>query len=250
MKQRPHRTLFVWCHGKADGQHAPHHPNQNIPSNPDHRQPATNKSLSETRCSPQHAPEAPGGGSWKLGRDRRPGRLQPLHTSHLTPPNNRPGETVHSCFCTREELQDDFQRQVCDHCGRHSQRPLLHYLLSCPTTAALTPVPAPAAAAEPAGSGLLGNREATPREIDYWRCLEQHPLSADSPHLPRPPGPQATQTTHRRHTNTQHYSRRQDNLLTGGLVPSLYNCQSISYVCLCISVQVNQRHIKGLPPSE
>ncbi len=63
-------------------------------------------------------------------------------------------------YCTREELYDDFQGQECDHCGRHSRHPLVHYLLSCPATAALRPEPPPPPAAQPAGGGLLSSRQA------------------------------------------------------------------------------------------
>ncbi|KAG0724394.1 hypothetical protein GWK47_040647 [Chionoecetes opilio] len=42
-------------------------------------------------------------------------------------------------YCTREELQEDFEGQVCDHCEMHTRRPLVHYLLSCPATAPLRP---------------------------------------------------------------------------------------------------------------
>lgn len=56
-------------------------------------------------------------------------------------------------FCAREELYDGFQGQECYHCGRNSRHPLLHYLLSCPATAALrTQSPA---LAQPAGGVLL-----------------------------------------------------------------------------------------------
>ncbi|KAG0729666.1 hypothetical protein GWK47_029861 [Chionoecetes opilio] len=44
-------------------------------------------------------------------------------------------------YCTREELQEDFEGQVCDHCEMHTRRPLVHYLLSCPATAPLRPGP-------------------------------------------------------------------------------------------------------------
>ena len=60
-------------------------------------------------------------------------------------------------FCTREQLSEDFVGQECAHCGRHSRHPLVHYLLSCPATARLRP--APVAAAQPAGGGLLSGRE-------------------------------------------------------------------------------------------
>ena len=60
-------------------------------------------------------------------------------------------------YCTREQLSEDFEGQECAHCGRHSRLPLVHYLLSCPATARLRPVPA--AAAQPAGGGLLSSRE-------------------------------------------------------------------------------------------
>ncbi|KAG0704758.1 hypothetical protein GWK47_024648 [Chionoecetes opilio] len=73
--------------------------------------------------------------------------------------------------CTREELQEDFEGQVCDHCEMHTRRPLVHYLLSCPATAPLRP--GPALAAQPAGGGLLSGREGraalmvrhTPRDV-------------------------------------------------------------------------------------
>ncbi|MPC62979.1 hypothetical protein E2C01_057071 [Portunus trituberculatus] len=42
-------------------------------------------------------------------------------------------------FCTKEELYDGFEGQECEHCGRQSRRPLLHYLLSCPVTAPTHP---------------------------------------------------------------------------------------------------------------
>ncbi|KAG0714760.1 hypothetical protein GWK47_013502 [Chionoecetes opilio] len=74
-------------------------------------------------------------------------------------------------YCPREELQEDFEGQVCDHCEMHTRRPLVHYLLSCPATAPLRPGPAPAA--QPAGGGLLSGREGraalmvrhTPRDV-------------------------------------------------------------------------------------
>ncbi|KAG0716376.1 putative RNA-directed DNA polymerase from transposon BS [Chionoecetes opilio] len=74
-------------------------------------------------------------------------------------------------YCTREELQEDFEGQECDHCEKHTRRPLVHYLLSCPATAPLRPGPAPAA--QPAGGGLLSGREGrvalmvrhTPRDV-------------------------------------------------------------------------------------
>ncbi|XP_045132191.1 uncharacterized protein LOC123516654 [Portunus trituberculatus] len=73
-------------------------------------------------------------------------------------------------FCTKEELYDGFEGQECEHCGRQSRRPLLHYLLSCPATAALRPPPP--LPIQPVAGGLLSRREAraahfirhTPRE--------------------------------------------------------------------------------------
>lgn len=56
-------------------------------------------------------------------------------------------------YFTRKELGSDSEGQKCDHCGRHSRRLLVHYLLSCPATARLRPVPA--VPAQPAGGGLL-----------------------------------------------------------------------------------------------
>ncbi|MPC60427.1 hypothetical protein E2C01_054472 [Portunus trituberculatus] len=61
-------------------------------------------------------------------------------------------------FCTKEELYDDFEGQECEHCGRQSRYPLLHYLLSCPATAALRPPPP--LPIQPAAGGLLSRREA------------------------------------------------------------------------------------------
>ncbi|XP_050709221.1 uncharacterized protein LOC126994012 [Eriocheir sinensis] len=60
-------------------------------------------------------------------------------------------------YSTREQLQDGFQGQECAHCGRHSRRPLVHYLLSCPATARLRPAPEPDT--QPAPGGLLSSRE-------------------------------------------------------------------------------------------
>ena len=60
-------------------------------------------------------------------------------------------------YCIREQLGEDFEGQECAHCERHSRLPLVHYLLSCPATARLRPVPA--AAAQPAACGLLSRRE-------------------------------------------------------------------------------------------
>ncbi|XP_050724058.1 uncharacterized protein LOC127002289 [Eriocheir sinensis] len=60
-------------------------------------------------------------------------------------------------YSTREQLQDGFQGQECAHCGRHSRRPLVHYLLSCPATARLRSAPEPDT--QPAPGGLLSSRE-------------------------------------------------------------------------------------------
>ncbi len=54
-------------------------------------------------------------------------------------------------------MYDDFRGQECDHCGRYSRHPLVHYLLSCPANAALRPTPPPLA--HPVG-GDLSSREA------------------------------------------------------------------------------------------
>ncbi|KAG0712078.1 hypothetical protein GWK47_019233 [Chionoecetes opilio] len=83
-------------------------------------------------------------------------------------------------YCTREELQEDFEGQECDHCEKHTRRPLVHYLLSCPATAPLRPGPAPAA--QPAGGGRLSGREGraalmvrhTPRDV-MLRVLRASP---------------------------------------------------------------------------
>ncbi|KAG0695065.1 hypothetical protein GWK47_027065 [Chionoecetes opilio] len=98
-------------------------------------------------------------------------------TGRPPPPPATPRAYAHYCivvrlgYCTREELQEDFEGQVCDHCEMHTRRPLVHYLLSCPATAPLRPGPAPAA--QPAGGGLLSGREGratlmvrhTPRDV-------------------------------------------------------------------------------------
>ncbi|XP_063885546.1 uncharacterized protein LOC135113854 [Scylla paramamosain] len=60
-------------------------------------------------------------------------------------------------YCTREQLYDGYQGQECENCGRHSRHLLVHYLLSCPATAALRSTPLPAA--HPVGGGLLSSRE-------------------------------------------------------------------------------------------
>ena len=73
-------------------------------------------------------------------------------------------------FCTREELYDGFEGRECEHCGRHSRRPLLHYLLSCPATAALRAPPPPPA--QPAAGGLLGGREARAAHLVRHTPLE------------------------------------------------------------------------------
>ena len=106
----------------------------------------------------------------------------PLHASHQ---QHRADGTllqrVRLGFCTREELQDDFLGQECDHCGRRTRRPLVHYLLSCPATSTLRP--APTAAAQPAAGGLLNDREAraalvvkhTPRDVLLQVLLDAPP---------------------------------------------------------------------------
>ena len=73
-------------------------------------------------------------------------------------------------FCTREELYDGFEGRECEHCGRHSRRPLLHYLLSCPATAALRAPPPPPA--QPAASDLLGGQEARTAHLVRHTSLE------------------------------------------------------------------------------
>ncbi|KAG0719629.1 hypothetical protein GWK47_007195 [Chionoecetes opilio] len=102
--------------------------------------------------------------------------LQPPTTTHWTPQQQPRADgallqRVRLGYCTREELQEDFEGQVCDHCEMHTRRPLVHYLLSCPATAPLRPGPAPAA--QPAGGGLLSGRKGraalmvrhTPRDV-------------------------------------------------------------------------------------
>ncbi|MPC39679.1 hypothetical protein E2C01_033224 [Portunus trituberculatus] len=68
-------------------------------------------------------------------------------------------------FCTKEELYDSFEGQECEHCGRQSRRPLLHYLLSCPATATLRPPPP--LPIQPAAGSLLSRRA-------VW-CLPNQP---------------------------------------------------------------------------
>lgn len=61
-------------------------------------------------------------------------------------------------YCTREQLRQNFEGHECAHCARHSHRPLMHYLFTCPATARMRPVPA--ATSKPAAGGLLSRREA------------------------------------------------------------------------------------------
>ena len=82
----------------------------------------------------------------------------PLEATHQQPrADGALLQRVRLGYSTREQLRDDFQRQECDHCGRRTRRPLVHYLLSCPATERLRPPPA--AVAQPAGGGLLSRRE-------------------------------------------------------------------------------------------
>ncbi|KAG0719107.1 hypothetical protein GWK47_051183 [Chionoecetes opilio] len=90
-------------------------------------------------------------------KGRRPGTLQPPTTTHWTPLSNNPGQMAHFLqrvrlgYCTREELQEDFEGQGVRPLRDAHPSPLVHYLLSCPTTAPLRPGPAPAA--QPADGG-------------------------------------------------------------------------------------------------
>ncbi|KAG0728225.1 hypothetical protein GWK47_032946 [Chionoecetes opilio] len=59
-------------------------------------------------------------------------------------------------YCTREELQEDFRGQVCDHCEMPTRRPLVHYLLSCPAT---PPEARPGPRRPACRWGLLSGRE-------------------------------------------------------------------------------------------
>ena len=61
-------------------------------------------------------------------------------------------------FCSREELEEDFTERECEHCGSHTRRPLVHYILSCLATARLRPLPTPTA--HPVENGLLRRCEA------------------------------------------------------------------------------------------
>lgn len=61
-------------------------------------------------------------------------------------------------YCTREELYDGYEGRECEHCGSRQWRPLLHYLLYCPATASLRPLP-PTATHGAVGC-LLNNQEA------------------------------------------------------------------------------------------
>ncbi|KAG0722628.1 hypothetical protein GWK47_044140 [Chionoecetes opilio] len=86
---------------------------------------------------------------------RRPGTLQPPlpptgRTQQQTQGRWRTTAACASGLLHQEELQEDFEGQVCDHCEMHTRRPLVHYLLSCPPRP-LRPGPAPAA--QPAGGG-------------------------------------------------------------------------------------------------
>ena len=61
-------------------------------------------------------------------------------------------------YCTREQLRQDFVSLECDHCGRRSRRPLVHYLLRCPATARLRETAA-ADDQQAEEGGLLRHRE-------------------------------------------------------------------------------------------
>ncbi|KAG0721984.1 hypothetical protein GWK47_045319 [Chionoecetes opilio] len=75
--------------------------------------------------------------NWRPGRGRRPGTLQPPTTPTGRHPATTQGrwrllQRVRLGYCTREELQEDFEGKCGDHCEMHTRRPLVHYLLSCP----------------------------------------------------------------------------------------------------------------------
>ncbi|KAG0722943.1 hypothetical protein GWK47_005784 [Chionoecetes opilio] len=75
--------------------------------------------------------------SWRPGRGRRLVRcshqLHPLDATQQQPrADGALLQRVRLGYCTREELQEDFEGQVCDHCEMQPPRPLVHYLLSCP----------------------------------------------------------------------------------------------------------------------
>ncbi|KAG0704440.1 hypothetical protein GWK47_024689 [Chionoecetes opilio] len=106
-----------------------------------HVPPSLQQLKAQRRDGPQHTaltrhPELEG------GKGRRPGTLQPPTTTHWTPLSNNPGRwrTTAACapgYCTREEMQEDFEGEVCDHC--EIAHPFAHgaYLLSRPAPAPL-----------------------------------------------------------------------------------------------------------------
>ena len=84
---------------------------------------------------------------------------QPLDAAHQQPRADAVLlQRLRLGYSTREELGEHAEERECEHCGRLVRRPLVHFLLSCPATARLRPLPAPAA--HPAGGGLLRRREA------------------------------------------------------------------------------------------
>lgn len=57
----------------------------------------------------------------------------------------------------REELEGDFEERECEHCVRATWSPREHFVLSCPATTRLRPLPA--TAIHPKGSSLPPRRQ-------------------------------------------------------------------------------------------
>ncbi|KAG0712909.1 hypothetical protein GWK47_017378 [Chionoecetes opilio] len=126
---------------------------------------------------PQHTALTRHTESWRPGRGRRPSTLQPLTTTHWTPPSNNPGQMAHYCSVCVWAIAPGRS------CRRTSRRksaitarstPVAHWCTtSCPAPPPPLLMPGPAPAAQPAGGGLLSGRESraalmvrhTPRDV-------------------------------------------------------------------------------------
>ncbi|KAG0718062.1 hypothetical protein GWK47_053215 [Chionoecetes opilio] len=88
------------------------------------------------RDGPQHIAPTRHTESWRPGRCQAAWYASATDYHPLDATQQQPRaddallQRVRLGYCTREELQEDFEGQECDHCGKHTRRPLVHYLLS------------------------------------------------------------------------------------------------------------------------